>query len=211
MHELCGAKNRDGSQCKNPPVTGSKRCRMHGGKSLRGIASPTFKTGKYSKDMPTRLAARYEQNLADPMLVELRSELALTDARIGELLASTSISGAAQSWLDAGKELKSLESAIYDPNRSVDQVVAGLEALKSILNRPDDRETWQELYQAIELRRKLADSQMAQAKANGSMIHVDQMMLLAGALLGLIKENITDKQILRKIGEGFSRLMEGIQ
>lgn len=32
-HAKCGAKTRSGGKCANPPVTGNKRCRMHGGKS----------------------------------------------------------------------------------------------------------------------------------------------------------------------------------
>lgn len=31
--ERCGAKTRDGSPCKNYPVKGADRCRMHGGQS----------------------------------------------------------------------------------------------------------------------------------------------------------------------------------
>jgi len=33
------------------------RCRLHGGRSLRGIASPTFKTGRYSKEAALVAAA----------------------------------------------------------------------------------------------------------------------------------------------------------
>ncbi len=29
----CGAKTRSGAPCKNPAVTGKRRCRMHGGRS----------------------------------------------------------------------------------------------------------------------------------------------------------------------------------
>lgn len=32
------------------------RCRMHGGLSLRGLASPRYKHGRYSKDLIARLA-----------------------------------------------------------------------------------------------------------------------------------------------------------
>lgn len=45
----CGAKTRSGTPCKSPPVEGSNRCRMHGGKSLKGTQSPTYKHGLYSK------------------------------------------------------------------------------------------------------------------------------------------------------------------
>ena len=33
VRSMCGAKTRDGSPCKSRPVTGRKRCRMHGGTS----------------------------------------------------------------------------------------------------------------------------------------------------------------------------------
>lgn len=46
---LCGAKSkRSGKPCKNPAVTYSKRCRMHGAHSWSGMAHPNFKHGFYS-------------------------------------------------------------------------------------------------------------------------------------------------------------------
>lgn len=44
----CGAKTRSGVPCQNAPM-GNGRCRMHGGKSLSGIAHPNYKHGRYSK------------------------------------------------------------------------------------------------------------------------------------------------------------------
>ena len=47
---ICNAMARGyGEQCKNPAVRGMTKCRNHGGKSLRGIASATYKHGRYSK------------------------------------------------------------------------------------------------------------------------------------------------------------------
>lgn len=46
---ICGAKTRSGDPCKNTPVNGSNRCRMHGGKSLKGTDSPRYVHGLYSK------------------------------------------------------------------------------------------------------------------------------------------------------------------
>ncbi len=54
----CNAKTRAGGLCKNAPMANG-RCRMHGGKSLCGIASPRFKHGRYSKYLVARLAGRY--------------------------------------------------------------------------------------------------------------------------------------------------------
>ena len=50
----CGAKTRAGTPCQRAPMPNG-RCDKHGGKSLRGIASPRFKHGFYSKDFPTHV------------------------------------------------------------------------------------------------------------------------------------------------------------
>src|SRR4051794_14907848 len=71
--------------CLGPVVEGRKRCRMHFGNVPRGMASPHTKTGRYSKDLPTRLLARYEEAMNDPDLLNLSSEIALLGARLSEL------------------------------------------------------------------------------------------------------------------------------
>lgn len=87
MRPRCTAHSkRNGRRCQNLPVRGRAVCRMHGGHQPRGIASPHWKGRGYSKDLPTRLADRYRAALADPDLVTCTSELALVDARIGEVL-----------------------------------------------------------------------------------------------------------------------------
>ena len=48
-NNICGAKTRSGELCRNKPVSGSTRCRLHGGKSLKGTDSPLYKHGLYSK------------------------------------------------------------------------------------------------------------------------------------------------------------------
>jgi hypothetical protein len=82
----CNGKNRQGEPCGNEAINGASKCRFHGGASLIGVASPTFKHGRYSKHLPTRLAARYAEALSDPQLLELRDEIALVGTRQTELL-----------------------------------------------------------------------------------------------------------------------------
>jgi hypothetical protein len=52
MHRAksCGAKTRAGGKCRAPAMPNG-RCRMHGGCSLAGAASPRFKHGLYTKEM----------------------------------------------------------------------------------------------------------------------------------------------------------------
>ena len=83
----CGAKKRDGTPCRAAPVAGRNRCRLHGGATPRGGAiGPAFKHGRYSRDLPTRLAARYREIQADQELRSLRAEIALVATRIVDVL-----------------------------------------------------------------------------------------------------------------------------
>ena len=68
-------------------MRGRDVCLAHGGKTPRGVASPHFKTGRYSRSLPGHLVTAYEQALRDPTLMSLRDEIALTDVMIGETLS----------------------------------------------------------------------------------------------------------------------------
>lgn len=85
-NRVCGARTRKGRSCENPPVLGRNRCRMHGGASLRGSNHPNFKHGRRSKAPPRHLLRIYEETCSDANLLELRSEIALGDARVSDLL-----------------------------------------------------------------------------------------------------------------------------
>lgn len=88
MDAKCGAKTRAGGSCANAPLSGSRRCKFHGGKALWGPANPSWKHGRHSQLVRTLkpLGAHYARALVDPDLLRLDDEIALTDARLAELL-----------------------------------------------------------------------------------------------------------------------------
>lgn len=45
----CGAKTRKGTPCQRPPMAGMARCRLHGGATPIGMASPHYKHGRRSR------------------------------------------------------------------------------------------------------------------------------------------------------------------
>jgi hypothetical protein len=57
----CGAKTRSGAPCKSAPVTGRRRCRMHGGAHGSGAPSGSrngnYKHGRYTAE--TAAARRF--------------------------------------------------------------------------------------------------------------------------------------------------------
>src|SRR4051812_22336527 len=82
----CGARTRAGHPCRQPGMANA-RCRMHGGKTPRGLASPNLVHGRYSKDLPTRLLTRFEEALTDRELLSLRQDVALLDAMLTSKLS----------------------------------------------------------------------------------------------------------------------------
>jgi hypothetical protein len=87
---LCGAKLRKKDQTCRQAAMPNGRCRLHGGKSLGGIASPRFKHGRYSKHVMFQPPApgmacldRVSQDTAD---VGLRQEIALVTAAVQQLI-----------------------------------------------------------------------------------------------------------------------------
>ena len=85
MQATCDARTRAGTPCQRAPRP-NERCSKHGGKSLAGIASPRFTSGRSSVVLPTRLAARYHEAHADPQLLAIWDDVALVDARIADVL-----------------------------------------------------------------------------------------------------------------------------
>jgi hypothetical protein len=51
----CGAKTRSGAPCKSAPVTGRRRCRMHGGAdgsgAPKGPKNGNYKHGRYTAEV----------------------------------------------------------------------------------------------------------------------------------------------------------------
>jgi hypothetical protein len=74
--QRCGAHARTtGQPCRSPAVTGSRRCRMHGGGKgsggPRGEANGNYRAGQYTKEM---LAGRKEWRAAARILDRFRRE-----------------------------------------------------------------------------------------------------------------------------------------
>ena len=83
----CTAKSkRSGRQCRKSAMKGRTVCLAHGGRTPRGVASPNFKTGRYSRSLPGHLVADYERAINDPTLLSLRDDIALNETMITTLL-----------------------------------------------------------------------------------------------------------------------------
>jgi hypothetical protein len=201
----CGAKTRSGEPCKSFAMANG-RCRMHGGKAPRGHALPQTTHGRYSKDLPTRLAARYEEAANDPDLLQLDSEIHLTDAMIRERLSTLDTGESGRLW----KALKQEWTTFALARRSGDTagMTESLAQIEALINRGvADWSARQEVLDMVERRRKLVDSEGKRRVQMQQMITPDRAMLLVSALADTVMRHVSDADIRAAIARDVERLI----
>lgn len=200
---VCGAKTRQGTPCQRAPMPNG-RCYLHGGKSLIGAASPTFKTGRYSKYLPSHLAQRYEEARTDRELLALRDEIALLDARLGELLDRIGTGESASRWQDAQKAFSELKKARVTSDAKL--FVEAMDNLDNALYAEDDYALWDEIASLLDLRKRLVESERKRLVEMQSMITSERAMVLLATVVDIIRNHVRDRNALAAISADFRKL-----
>ena len=89
---------QSGGQCRKPAMRGHTVCAMHGGKSRIGMASGTYKHGRYSRCLPVQLQARYTQARTNKDLLSVRDEIAVCEARLADLFTRVETGESGATW-----------------------------------------------------------------------------------------------------------------
>ncbi len=182
----CHAKTRAGTACQGPRVRGRARCRMHGGASLVGPASPSWRTGKYSKVLPTRLRAAHIAALNDPGLLQCRDDIAVLDARLAELvgrLDGGAPSDSAWTSLGAALDARSVANDRGDASgwAAADAQIAGL-----IVAGEADAAVWRQISGTMMRRDRLTRSMMRQQVALETLVPVGTLTAFVQAFVELV-------------------------
>ena len=203
----CKAKSKStGERCRRYAVKGYEVCQVHGGATPRGIANPNTKHGRYSKDLPTRLAGKYKEAQADPDLLNLRSEISLVDARTAELIQQVDTGESGRIWHAVRDTYKELNLAIQTNDSSwMLKCLTTLDSLISAGTR--DYAVWREISANIEQRRKLVESERTRLVQMQQMITSERAMLLIAAVVDIVRENVDDTKVLRAISADVGKLI----
>ena len=204
MRNQCGVKTKSGESCRSRAMANG-RCRMHGGKTPRGLALPQTTHGRYSKDLPTRLLADYERALQDSDLLELRSEIALLDSRLSDLLQRVDTGEAGALW----KQLNHLYDDFIEASRREDRSTANraLVSMQDIIQRGrDDYAAWDEVKAVIEDRRRLVETERKRMLDMQLMVRSDRFMLFVTALASSVKKHIKDRDTLAAISRDIAEI-----
>jgi hypothetical protein len=190
------------------PIAGRQRCRAHGGKTPRGLASPHTATGEHSRDLPTWLAARIEAATGDPELLSLRQDVATELAFIDRLCSRLNYAASA----DLIKELVATWAAAEVAKRDPAALAAALNAHGRVMDRigtlDEEIALMREIGQHMQARRLHVESERKRMLEAQQYIAVEQVMLLVGALTEAVRANVTDRRALEAINTRFARLME---
>jgi predicted RNA-binding Zn-ribbon protein involved in translation (DUF1610 family) len=192
--------------CQQRVVVEGERCRVHGGASPRGVAHPRFQTGRYSKYLPDRLAERYEEALKDPELLALRDDIALTDARLADLLEGLSEGAGSGLWQRVkGTYDDMLQAQLAGDAR---RTIAAFEELGKLITRGvGEGAVWAEVLDVLERRRRLKESERRRLVDAEQIITVERMMALMALVVDVIRQHVADIDVRAEIGNELRSLI----
>jgi hypothetical protein len=210
---MCGAKSkRSGKPCRAPAMANG-RCHIHGGKSLGGLASPTFKTGAHSRNLaahlPPNLRARFEAAMADRELLSLRECVALTDLRLQESLDHLNSSDSASfraHLLQLWEKLEAVNVAKDDPERATKVAATLTEIGKAIRAGAFQVDAFEEMSKAVKERMDATGREIRRLLEMNQIITPEQAMAILIALNAAIQKHVPDSSVRSAIASEFQRI-----
>lgn len=191
----CGAKTRRGTPCAGVILYPNGRCRMHGGPAASGAAASNYKHGRYSKALPARILDRISEAVNDPELGEVRVDLALVDAMIGDAAAGLSGEGSAALWRALSRLWDGYEGAADADDR--DAIARGMGRI--ITEGVRDVDARAEVLAVMPTRIRLLDHEVRRTAALQNSISAERAFALVAALVGIIGRYVTDPDAVTAI------------
>jgi hypothetical protein len=196
----CGAKTRSGGKCKQPAMS-NKRCRLHGGKSLKGIAAPNYQGKGFSKYIPVGLLDTYQEFVNAPDKLVLDEQIAIVDTYMAQLLESLGDYSSPELWEQLQEQVIEYHKATNtEQDNLLRYIFATIEAGASYVSK------WDTLHKAIEQRRKLVTDERKRRIEAEQMIDVQQAMIVIAGLLDSVRQNVKERDVLNTIQTDFLRL-----
>ena len=167
--------------------------------SAKGISSGH----RYGKYLPARLTDNYLEALTDEDILSGRDSIALADARVNDLLSKVDSGETQAIW-------RKLKEAYHELKRAqiLGDVNAARAAMVDIENMIEkgstEYQSWKEVFDLIELRRKLAESEQRRVIGLKQVFTAEQGMKLVRFLITIIKKHVKDEAVLQDISEEIS-------
>jgi len=189
----CGATTRRGTSCLQPAM-GNGRCRMHGGKSLAGVAHPNFRHGRNSKLSAVLQGTdleRFEDAIEDPAYVEMREQMALLHMYLMDAVERSQEHRPGELWERLERQRKLFLTP--GPERNPEQSNKALgETWRIVRQGVDVHRATQEALDIVERQRKLAETERKRISEENQSISVARALAFAGAVFTLVREAVAN-------------------
>lgn len=205
----CTAKSKgSGQRCRKRAMVGTTVCRNHGGVAAlknRGAGSPNYKDGKYSKYLPHDLAATYQRSRHDPRLLELREDISLVDALIGDALQRMEGGGGMEQWTELHAVVGALRVAAEDKDH--DRIRQGLDRLGRLTSSGvAAANAMGEVLVMVQQRRKLVEAETRISVQMQHWLPPHKAMALMNSVASIVLRHVPDDATRSRISHEISRL-----
>lgn len=191
----CGAqlRNKPGQFCTQWALTGSTRCKFHGGKNPVGAAHPSFKTGRYSKLFKGHRAERFEAAMNDPDKLSMANELAAMDVLIEESMGRLDDPESRTTFADLKAIMGDLRRAeqAKDPSGMAKHLTRLGEAIDTGAKAYGARD---EVIRLFEKRMKLVESERKRLIELRQMMSVDEINAQTILIVDVIRRHVKDRE-----------------
>ena len=181
---------------------------MHGGNTPRGMASPHYKDGKYSRHAPKLLAERIEAATRDGTLTDLTDEIAVIQALAQERIAMMGQTTSAEDWSEAAR----LWAEYGDAVRWGDEDAAsGLRGqMDVVLERGTNVQGHEDaVLKLFDKKARMVKAHSEQRMAAGLTLSYNAVVYLVGQVLSLVTLHVKDPAALTAIRRGVMELRSG--
>jgi hypothetical protein len=211
----CTAWNPNkGEQCGKRPMKTSRtqKCRSHGGASPKGVASPSYKHGRYSY-LPADLLENYEEALEDASLLSMTREVALVEAMMADVLRQweAEIGGGSSAWADVSEALDFTLLALAD--QDAQGVADGLNTIKKIVDGSQNSVVFREEFlELAEKKKELVSAEARRMRDMSETMTRGMVILIFSRMLNEIKERAgreIDGGLLIEFSDAFERILIG--
>jgi len=201
------------------PAMANGKCRMHGGKSLSGVAHPNYKGAGRSRVVPARWADAYTGAIDDPDLLSLRHDIASVDAQIDELVGRLpetedeveafvsflATFGSMKRYHAEANDLKKNELERAEAQRNFFLAFETAAVLLQEVNgyKTSELEIAGRTMELREQRRRLVDTETKRLTAAVQSMRVESVKAILWALLDILRREISDRKLLQRIQDRF--------
>ena len=196
--QQCTARSRrTGKRCEAWRVKGSSVCYHHGGATPRGVEAGAFRHGRYSKSLPDRLASTYQNALTDEQRHELRDELAVSRAKVDDLLRKMKHGESDSLWLLLRERAREMRRASASGEER--QAARLQEDILSLIEGGDEALAWADLDRWLGRTQRLSEADMRIAVAKQQWISAEEVMALMAMILDAIRRHVPDQEVRRAL------------